>query len=493
MAETFHEPLGAMDRQFLEMEASGAPMHVSGVTAYGLAPLRNETGGLDFEVVRKAIESALERIPRYRQKLAWTPLEGRPVWIDDEDFDLDYHLRRVGLPGSGTEQQLKQLAGWIVSQPLDRSRPLWEMWFVEGLQGGEQFAVVTKMHHCMIDGGAGVNLMSLLLRASPDYEIPTPRPYAPRPAPGARELAVADVGRRLRTPLRLLRGARRFGQENPNLPSAIAQRVGAVRDLLANALPGSRTPIDGPLGPHRRVDWMGMPLDEVKTLRRELGCSLNDLALAAVTGALRRYLTRRGVDLEGIDFRVSVPVDVRREDERERMGNRISSWLVRLPLDEPKPLDQLTVITRTTDELKHKHQSLGVEMLMTVADELPVLLTIAARATRGQVNSVVTNVVGPPIPLYLLGCRALTMQPFVLLPPGVGLSVALLSYDGKLFWGFLADHDKVPDLDRFRDDVQLALVALREAASARLRRRGAHAGGGSGDMEKVAGDDRSLR
>jgi WS/DGAT/MGAT family acyltransferase len=453
-----------MDRQFLEMETPSAPMHVSGVSAYELGALRGETGSLDFEIVGKVIEGTLERIPRYRQKLAYTPVEQRPIWVDDPDFELDYHLRHVGLPAPGTESQLKRLTSWIVSQPLDRSRPLWEMWFLEGLAGGEQFAVVTKMHHCMIDGGAGANLMSLLLRTSPERTIPTPQPYVPRPAPGRLELASGEITRRLGTPVRLMRGARRFRRENPHLLAALSERGAALRDMLSNVRPSSRTPINGELGPHRRVDWLETPLEEIKTLRRDLGCTLNDLALTLVTGALRRYLARREVALEGLDFRVSIPVSVRRENERRRMGNRVSSWIVRLPLEEPEPLDQLAVLTRRTRALKASHQALAVEMMMAVAEEVPALLTVAARATRGAINLVVTNVPGPDIPLYLLGCRALTMQPFVLLVPGVGLSVALLSYDGKLFWGFMADHDLVPDLPGFQEDVRKALAALRQAA-----------------------------
>ena len=467
MSQSFHEPLAAMDRQFLEMEGPGAPMHVFGVSAYEAAPLRSETGALDRQRLRKAIEATLERIPRYRQKLAWTPLERRPVWVDDPAFSLDYHLRQLALPGPGSEEQLKGLMGWIVSLPLDRTRPLWEMWFVEGLEGGERFAVITKMHHCMLDGGAGVNLMALLLRPSREHDVPAPGDWEPRPAPGALALAAGDLGRRVSMPLRLLRGARRFRSENPSLAAALRERGRALRDMLSSALPGSATPINGRLGLQRRVDWLEMPLGGVTALRRRLGCSLNDLALAALTGALRRYLGRRGVAFEGLDFRVSVPVDVRREGERQRMGNRVSSWIVRLPLDRTEPLDQLAALSRRTRELKATHQASAVEMLMAAADELPALLKLAARANRGQVNMVVTNVPGPPIPLYLLGCRALTMQPFVPLFAGMGLCVALLSYDARLFWGFTADYDLVPDLAGFRDDVLEALRALRRAASGR--------------------------
>ncbi|MBW2274507.1 MAG: wax ester/triacylglycerol synthase family O-acyltransferase [Deltaproteobacteria bacterium] len=465
MSETFFEPLSAMDRQFLEMEGPNAPMHVSGVSEYELGPLRSEPGSLDFGRVREAIESVLDRIPIYRQRLAWTPIEGRPGWIDDPGFELDYHLRQVALPAPGNESQLKELTALIVSQPLDRARPLWEMWFIEGLDGGENFAVVTKMHHCMIDGGSGANLMSLLMRASPDHKSATPKAWTPRPAPTGLALAAGEIEQRVSTPLRWLRGARRFQAQNRSLPGALLDRAAALRDILSHALPASTTPINGPLGRHRRVDWMETSLEDLTSLRRKVGCSLNDLALTVVTGALRRYLTGRGVEVDGLDFRVSVPVNVRREDEREKMGNRISSWILRLPLELAEPMEQLGVIRQRTGEARESKQALGMEMIMAAAEELPLLLTLAAWANRGQINCVVTNIPGPPIPLYFVGCRVRTMQPFVLLPPGVGLTVALLSYDGRLFWGFMADYDRVSDLGRFRDDVRDSLTAVQEAVT----------------------------
>ena len=475
MSDTHFEPLGGMDRQFLEMENANTPMHVSGFSLYELDPLRSETGGVDFETFRKAIEGALERIPRYRQKLAYTPIEGRPVWVDASDFELDYHLRHLSLPPPGGDEQLRQLVGWIVSQPLDLTRALWEMWVVEGVDHGRYFAVVTKMHHCMIDGGSGVNLMQVLLRAKPEYRIPAAARFEPRPAPSRTELATWEITRRLRTPLRLLGGLRRFGAENPNLPKAIGQRVGATAELLANVLPAAKTPISGiELGPHRRVDWLEMSFDEVTTLKRTLGCSLNDLVLTLVASALRRYLGRRGVDLDGLDFRVSIPVNVRSESDDGKMGNRTSSWIVPMPLCDPSPLGQLAAITRQTGELKHSNQAIAIEMMMAAAEEVPALLKLAARATQGQISMVVTNVPGPTVPLYLLGCKALSMQPLVPLFPGVGIGVAILSYDGTLFWGFQADYDHVPDLRRFVEDVREAKLALEQGKRDRgsVRRSG---------------------
>jgi len=462
--QTYFEPLRAMDRQFLSMEGPDVHMHVSGFSLYELEPLRSTSGGVDFALFCKAIECALPHIPRYRQRLAFTPIEARPVWVDSAAFDLADHLHHLSLPPPGTEAQLKSLVGWIVSQPLDHRKPLWEMWVVEGIDRGKSFAVVTKMHHCMIDGGAGVNLMQILLRASPEHEVPEPEPFVPRPAPSTVELARYEVERWVGTPRRLFNGLRELVTEGPNLLGTLRERIGAFGDLMQTALPASKTPISrAPLQSRRRIDWLDVPLEELARLRRRLDATLNDLVLAIVAGALRRYLSRRGVELEGLDFRVSIPVNVRSDSEKgEHMGNRTSSWIVRMPLDEPDPLRQLERIVERTQALKSSRQAIAVEMLMAAADEIPALLSLSAAAIRGQVSMIVTNVPGPPIPLYMLGCEALSMQPLVPLIPGIGLGVALLSYHGNVFWGFQADYDLVPDLERFVEDIDDARRALDE-------------------------------
>jgi diacylglycerol O-acyltransferase len=461
----FFEPLRAMDRQFLAMESANLHMHVSGLSLYPLEPLRDEVGGVEFQTFRKAIAAALDRIPRYRQRLHTTPIARHPVWVDAADFDLDDHLLHVALPSPGSDAQLKMLVGWIVSQRLDPARPLWEMWIVEGIGGDEHFAVVTKMHHCMLDGGAGVNLMQLLLSATPERRLVSAKAFEPRPLPDIATLAAYDLERAARTPLRIADRLRRLAADDSGLLSKLGQGGGAVGGLLRNALPASRTPISRrPLGPRRCVDWFGLSLEDISALRRRLGCTLNDLVLAIVAGGLRRYLLRRSVELDGLDFRVSIPVNVRRKSEAEEMGNRTSSWIVPLPLAESDPLVQLDAIERCTREQKSSHQAVAVEWMMAAAEELPLLLDLGAAAMQGQVSLVVTNVPGPPIPLYLLGCRALSMQPLVPLIPGVGVGIAVLSYDGTLYWGLQADADLVPDLTQLSDDLRAGCAALAAVA-----------------------------
>ena len=302
-SESFFEPLGAMDRQFLVMEDANVHMHVSGFTIYETEPLRCESGGMDFALFRRAIESVLPRIPRYRQTLAFTPIEGHPVWVDAQEFDIDHHLRHLSLPPPGTEAQLKQMVGWIVSQPVDHARPLWEMWVVEGLDEGRHFAVVTKMHHCMIDGGAGANLMQLLLRTKPSTKIADDRALGAPPRPragGAGGLGgPAPHGRSPAYPGRTARAGRRRGQP-ARLPGRAGLRLrrAAAERAARVAHAGQRSPRPPP--PHRLAPHA--PRRSWRPCGAKLGCTLNDLVLSLVCGALRRYLERRGVDLEGLDL-----------------------------------------------------------------------------------------------------------------------------------------------------------------------------------------------
>jgi diacylglycerol O-acyltransferase len=446
-----YDRLSAQDNTFLLFEKPGLYMHVSATQIYELGPLRTELGGVDFERIKAFIASVLHRIPRYRQKLAWVPVERRPVWIDDAAFDLSYHVRHTALPRPGSEAQLKKLAGRVMAQHLDRERPLWELWIVEGL-AGDRFAIISKIHHCMIDGMSGVDLSQIL--QSPDRsatEIGEAPRFHPRPAPTSAELLADAVRWRLETPLRALRGLRELQQETDDLRSELEARVRAIRAMYGEGMVKvSETPINGDNSPHRSFDYLRMPLADVKALRHVLGATVNDTVLTIVTGAFRDYLARRGCDPTQLDFRIQAPVSIRTEDERGKLGNRISAWTVPLPLDEDDPRKQLQRIRTATQELKDSRQALAVETMMSVMDAMPTqLLSLASRQAQGTVNSIVTNVPGPQFPLYLLGAELKGMYPQVPLMLGVGIGIALISYDGSLCWGFNADAAKVPDLADF--------------------------------------------
>jgi WS/DGAT/MGAT family acyltransferase len=447
MAE--YDRLSAQDMSFLLAETSTSYMHVGATQIFERGELGTEDGGLDFESIKKATAAVLHRIPRYRQRLQWAPVFDRPVWVDDRDFNLDYHMRHTSLPRPGSLAQLKRLSARVMAQQLDRQRPLWEIWVVEGLEGG-RFAWISKVHHCMIDGASGVDLAQVLLSITPEQTIAEAPRYVPRPAPSGLELMRDETLRRVLMPLKTLRGLRELRRETDDLGGELRARAKAVGDLLGWAIhPASDTPINGNIGPHRRFDWLTLPLADVKAVRKAAGCSVNDVVLTTVTGALREYLSDRGSDPRSLDFRISAPVSIRRDDERGALGNRVSSWIVQLPLDEPTPQARLQRIHEATRELKESRQAMGVEMMMEVAEWTPpVLLSLGAQAVSGPINSIVTNVPGPQFPLYMLGARLLAMYPMVPLLPGMGLGIALFSYDGRVCWGFNADFDLVPDLER---------------------------------------------
>jgi WS/DGAT/MGAT family acyltransferase len=456
--------LSAQDNSFLVGETPATHMHVAGVMIFEAENLLTEEGGVDFELIRRATEATLHRIPRYRQKLQWTPLVDQPVWVDDPDFNIDYHMRHTSLPRPGSLDQLKKMAARIMEQQLDRARPLWEMWIVEGLEG-DRFATISKMHHCMIDGTSGVDLGQILLSIDPEYHVPeTPR-FLPRPAPGRLEMLREEILYRASLPLRALRSYREFRREARDLRAEVEIRVRALGELLGWALdPKSETPINDRLSPHRRLDWLRMPLSDVKAVRKAAGCSVNDVVLATAAGAVREYLRLRTVEPAGLDFRVSAPVSVRREEERGRLGNRVSSWILQLPIGESDPLARLKAIHQETEELKESKQALGVQMMMEVAEWTPpVLLSLGAQAASGPINSVVTNVPGPQFPLFMFGAKLLEMYPVVPLLQGMGLGIALFSYDGNVFWGFNADYNMVPDLEVFTKLIGRAFAELATA------------------------------
>jgi WS/DGAT/MGAT family acyltransferase len=463
-----YEQLSVQDNSFLLMERPNVHMHVGATQIYEAGPLRKPDGGIDIMAFKRSVESILHLIPRYRQKLKWIPYEYHPVWIDDRRFNIDYHIRHTSLPRPGSDTQLKQLAGRIMAQQLDRSKPLWEFWVVEGLEG-DRFAVVSKVHHCMIDGESGAELVQVMMSLTPDQELPQALPYMPRPAPSSLELWLDHWNRRLRIPVEALRSLRDFGGRVPDLQQEILKRINALAELAGYAIrSASDTPLNGRIGPHRRVDWLSMPLDDVKAVRRVLGCSVNDVVLATVTGAVRAYLIRRRVNPDRLDFRVSAPVSVRREEERGTLGNRVSSWILRLPIGETDAVKRVDDIRRVTQHLKKSEQALGVEMLMAAAEWAPAqLLSLGSRATSAPINMIVTNVPGPQIPLYMLGARLLAMFPQVPLLENTGLGIALFSYDGRLFWGFNADPDLIPDLPAFVQAIDNSFQELKAGASIR--------------------------
>ena len=468
MARYAYDRLSAQDASFLAAEGGCTPMHVSAIQIFEAGPLR-EDGGIAIGKIRRGYESVLHGVPRYRQKLAWVPFENRPVWVDDPHFQLDYHIRHVALPHPGGLEELKRLASRVLEHPLDRNRPLWELWVVEGLSG-DRFATIAKTHHCMVDGASGVELAQRLLSPDPHAPVDDPPSFYPRPIPSGAELLRDEMMRRMLMPLRALRGLAAFRDEVDDVASEVGVRLRALADLAGVAIRrASETPLNGDLCPHRRFDWLDMSLGEVKAVRRKLGCTVNDVVLATVTEAVRRFMLSRNVDPARIRFRAAAPVSVRSEREKDLPGNRVSSWMVELPIGETDRLRQVEILRKETEYLKSSRQALGVDMLMTAAEIAPMpLFRFGAHLASGPVNTIVTNVPGPQFPLYMQGARMLAMIPQVPLIPGIGLGIALMSYDGRIFWGFTADYELVPDLSAFVRSIAASFADLALACEAEL-------------------------
>jgi len=468
MAYFHYDRLTALDSMFLDLETEAVHMHVGAVATYDARPVRTTAGALDIERIFAHADKALRKTPRFRQKLSHVPLFNRPVWVDDDRFNLLYHLRHTSLPRPGDIRQLKRLAGRIMSQKLDRGKPLWEMWFVDGVEG-DQFAVISKVHHCMIDGISGVDVISAIMAAEPHAGLPPAKPWVARPAPAARDLLRGELTRRAVLPLALLKG----GQELLQRPSETVESVvdtlrglGEAARLAIN--PASPTPLNTEIGPHRRFDWVRLDIDAIDGIRQRVGGTINDVVLATVAGAARRFLRERGVNVNKLDFRAMVPVNLRGDAERGALGNRISFLMAQLPVDERDPYKRYKRVMDTTHRMKRSSQIRGGEALEELSDLTfsQLMVQYAKLSTRNRfANIVVTNVPGPRTPVYLLEARMREIYPVVPLFENQAVGVALFSYDGGLHWGFNSDWDAVPDLHDLVDATAAEFGLLRKMAA----------------------------
>ena len=472
MGRAYYERLTALDSSFLLLEKRNSPLHVASTLTFEAEPLRTPEGGIDAERIKQHMASELHRIPRYRQKIRWIPFTSRPVWVDDDRFNIEYHVRHTSLPRPGTDEQLKRLSARIMEQPLDPSRPLWETWIVEGLDG-DRFGLISKVHHCMIDGVSGVDLLKILLSPTPEvHDVAKPR-FLPRRSPSPFELWRDEMLRRALLPLQLANGVRGLLTEAEDARRETLARLRSAADMLGTTLSmAPDTPLNEPVSPHRRFDWLTMDLDDVKQVRRAFGCSINDVVLAVVTGAMQRFLERRQVNPASVDFKVMSPVSVRTAEQQGTLGNQVSAWILELPLDEVDPREQIRVIQARTNELKEKRSAVGATVLTEAAEwGSSTLLALGARNVSRVLpfNLVVTNVPGPQFPMYMLGAKLLRTYPLVPLVDNMGLGLAQMSYDGKLCWGFNADYDLLPDLPAIVRATGEAFEELRGIAASGYR------------------------
>jgi WS/DGAT/MGAT family acyltransferase len=453
------QTMSPLDASFLHIENDVTHMHIGSVGIFeGPAPGPDEALG--------AIAARLPLVPRYRQKVRFVPLAlGRPVWVDDPHFSLDYHVRRTALPAPGGDQELRNLVGRVMSQQLDRTKPLWEMWLAEGLDEG-RWALISKVHHCMVDGVSATDLMSVLLDADREPSSPPPHGWRPEPEPRAAELVVQSLARRAaspyeiaRTALSALRGPRRAGRELVD----IGRGTASLRWL---ARPGHATSLNGPIGPHRRWDWARARLADVKQIRQAHGGTVNDVVLTAITGGFRDLLQSRGEGVEERVIRTLVPVSVRAEHERGTYNNKVSAMFAELPVSIPDPMQRLTAIHDQLQGLKRSGQAVAAETLTALGGFAPAMLLalggrIGTRVPQRAVNTVTTNVPGPQHPLYMCGRRMLEAFPFVPLGGSVRVGIAIFSYDGNINFGVTGDRDSAPDIAVLCRGIEAAMDELR--------------------------------
>ena len=457
------EPLSTQDRLFLLSETESTHMHVGVALLIDAGPLAKRNAGVAFDRIKRHIASRLSQVPRYRQRISFAPLHSLPHWVDDERFDIDHHVRHVRLPQPGNEAQLKQLCGQFFSQRLDHERPLWEVLVVEGL-GQDQFALVAKTHHCLVDGIGGVNLLAALL--DPHAEVAHPRPdrWAPKPPPTAAEVFRLEIAHQIEQSRHLGNQLRDWMQTPRATVGKLGEQVLGMSQFLSNGLwPAPDCVLNQPIGAQRRFEWLTFSLDDVKAVKQALGGTINDVVLATVAGALRGFLRQHRRTSCPAELRALVPVNMRQPNEAEALGNHISALLVGLPVSICDPQRRYLAVVDRMQQAKASKQAVGGQALAGAS--APLLATLMRFADRLKTfNVVVTNVPGPPIPLYLAGARVSTVFPQVPLFVNQGLGIALFSYAGNLHWGLIADRHVVPDIVALKTAVVRSFDELREAA-----------------------------
>jgi len=451
--------LTGLDSSFLHLEAGAAHMHVAACAVFeGEAPA--------YEELLEAVSSRLHLVPRYRQRLAFVPLQqGRPVWVDDPHFRPTFHVRHTALPSPGGDAQLKRLAGRVFSQALDRNRPLWEIWLVEGM-ADDRFALLFKNHHALVDGISGVDIATVLFDTSADPAPVAPPAHAwvPRPLPTGVQLLADALVERATVPTEIARGVRAAVRGPRRFVSQLSETVGAAGSMALGGLrPAPQTALNTQIGPHRRFTWVEVDLGELKAIKKAAGATVNDVVLTAVAGALGRFLRRRGEDTEQLVLKAMVPVSVRADAERGALGNRVAAMWAPLPVGVEDPRRRLEMISEAMVEIKESGQAVGAQLLTELAGFAPP--TIVAQAARLQArqrmfNLVVTNVPGPQLPLFVLGRQLSAIYPMVPLAENTALGIALMSYNGGVYFGLCADYDALPDVELLADDLRAEVASL---------------------------------
>ena len=468
--------LTAIDASFLHQEGPVSHMHIGAlVRAEGPPPPYGEF--LD------SIRARLHYVPRYRQRLVYPPAStGRPLWADDADFNLEYHVRHTALPSPGSDEQLMNLVARVFSQQLDRSKPLWELWLVEGLADGD-FVLLSKSHHAMIDGIAGVDLGTVLFDLSPEGRPPEDglEPWTPDPEPSPLDLLAAGIAGMTKASLGV--AAKAVGsltRPERAIEQAAVAAEGLGEIVWAAANPAPPSPLNVEIGPHRRFVAIGCELDDFKSVKNAFGGTVNDVVLAVVAGTLRHWLHSRGVRTQGLELRALVPVSVRHRDAVQNgTGNRLAVMRGPLPVYVDDPVERLAVVRGAMDDLKESKQAVGAEVLTSMQQFAPP--TILAQASRLNFstrlfNLLVTNVPGPQFPLYVQGREMTSVFPIAFLPKDHALAIAIMSYNGQMNFGLLGDYDAMPDLGAVGEAIESSLAELVSLAAREARAQDRSAG-----------------
>jgi diacylglycerol O-acyltransferase len=462
MAQQHMDRLTSVDASFLSNEHGASHMHIGAVLIFEGPPPA-------YEDLIAHIEGRLHLVPRYRQKLALPPAEtGRPFWIDDPSFNISYHVRHSALPAPGSEAQLRKLVGRVFSQQLDRSKPLWELWLVQGLKR-KRFALISKTHHAVVDGVAGVDLATVLFDVKPAPEpIEPEQPWIPHPEPSAAELAARGVEDLARAPLRLARRAESVVRNPTGALTEVREAVEGLSDVAwALANPAPDVPLNTAIGPHRHFSWTRGRLEELQRIKRVLGGTVNDVVITVVAGGLRRWLHARGVGTDGLELRALVPVSIRAEDAGGQLGNQIAAVRGPLPVYVADPVQRLRLVRAAMDDVKASKQAVGAEVISRFNDFAPP--TLLAQASRLNFstrlfNLIVTNVPGPQIPLFVLGRELEDVFPIAFLPEHHALAIAIMSYNGGINFGLLADYDSMQDVGLIGEGIEAEIRELLAAA-----------------------------
>jgi diacylglycerol O-acyltransferase len=477
MAQGHMDRLSSIDASFLTNETSNAHMHIGAIMIFeGPPPSYNDF--LDH------VRSRMHLVPRFRQKLAIPPVEtGRPFWVDDPNFNLAYHVRHSALPAPGSEEQLRNIAGRLFSQQLDRSKPLWELWLVQGLERN-RFALITKTHHALVDGVSGVDIATVLFDVKPVPEpIEPDRDWVPHPPPTSAELAARGIAELTETPFKLARRALRAASNPGRTVEKATEAAEALAEVAWNFTnPAPDVPLNARIGSHRRFAWTRAELEGFKRIKNALGGTVNDAVLTVVSGALRSWLRSRGVRTEGLELRALVPVSIRGDDDKGNLGNRIAAMRGPLPVYIEDPVKRHQVVRRAMDGLKESKQALGAEVISRFNDFAPP--TLLAQASRINFstrlfNLIVTNVPGPQIPLYVLGRELQDVFPVAFLPENHALAIAIMSYNGGIDFGMLGDYDAMEDIEMLATGISESLAELQAAADAAEARSQANIAAGA--------------